>query len=76
MVRYGRMTDGADRGVADLLHAMLQQHAAMLQVHAESVRLQRLLVERLLGGASAESRASDNGAVTARSLSRRLIWLR
>ena len=59
------MTDGADRSVADLLHTMLQQHAAMLQVQAETVRLQRLLVERLMGAASAESRASDNGAVTA-----------
>ena len=39
------MTDGADRSVADLLRTMLQQHAAMLHVQAETVRLQRLLVD-------------------------------
>jgi len=65
MVRHGRMTQGADGDLAGLLQAMLQQQTAMLQVQAESVRLQRLLVERLMGAASAESLASDNGAVTA-----------
>jgi hypothetical protein len=38
--------------VATLLEqqtAMLQQQTALLQVHGESVRLQRLLAERLLG---------------------------
>lgn len=49
------MTEGADRGLDDLLHAMLQQQTAMLQVQAESVRLQRLLVERLVGAASGET---------------------
>jgi hypothetical protein len=48
MVRHGRMTQGADGDLAGLLQAMLQQQTAMLQVQAESVRLQRLLVERLL----------------------------
>jgi hypothetical protein len=33
--------------------AMLQQQATLLQVHGESMRLQRLLVERLLGNAAA-----------------------
>ena len=59
------MTDGADRSVADLLHTMLQQHAAMLQVQAESVRLQRLLVERLLGAASDETPVNASGVATA-----------
>ena len=38
--------------VATLLQqqtAMLQQQTALLQVHGESVRLQRMLLERLLG---------------------------
>lgn len=35
--------------VAALLRDILQQQTAMLQVQAESVRLQRVLVERLLG---------------------------
>jgi hypothetical protein len=49
MVGHGRMSDGASADVADLLHALVQQHTAMLQVQAEGVRLQRILVERLLG---------------------------
>jgi hypothetical protein len=59
------MTDGADRTVADLLQAMLQQQTAMLQVQAESVRLQRLLVERLVGAASDETPVSASCVATA-----------
>ena len=66
------MTDGADRSVADLLRTMLQQHAAMLQVQAESVRLQRLLVERLVGGASDEIRITPTACPLPRSPPRRL----
>jgi hypothetical protein len=47
--------DTADCETRELWHAMLQQQAAMLQVHAESLRLQRLLAERLLGAGDAES---------------------
>jgi hypothetical protein len=56
VVNAGRVTDQLpfDPGsiVANLLQqqtAMLQQRTALLQVHGESVRLQRMLVERLLG---------------------------
>ncbi len=52
MVRHGRMTDRADSDVAGLLLAMLQQQTAILQVQAESVCLQRLLVDRLVGATS------------------------
>jgi hypothetical protein len=44
-----RMTDSAQPDVDGLLREILQQQTAMLQVQAESVRLQRVLVERLLG---------------------------
>jgi hypothetical protein len=56
MVGHGRMSELADGEVAGLLQAMLQQQTAMLQVQAESVRLQRLLVERLLDAPSVEAR--------------------
>ena len=59
------MTQGADGGLAGLLQAMLQQQTAMLQVQAESVRLQRLLVERLLGAASDETPVNASGVATA-----------
>lgn len=52
------MTECSDGDVAGLLQAMLQQQTAMLQVQAESVRLQRLLVERLVGGTAGETPAS------------------
>jgi hypothetical protein len=35
--------------VATLLQSVQQQHTAMLQAHAESLRLQRLLIQHLLG---------------------------
>jgi len=59
------MTQGADGDLAGLLQAMLQQQTAMLQVQAESVRLQRLLVERLLGAASDETPVNASGVATA-----------
>jgi len=65
MVRHGRMTQGADGDLAGLLQAMLQQQTAMLQVQAESVRLQRLLVERLLGAPSDEIPVNASGVATA-----------
>jgi hypothetical protein len=45
------MMDSRDAHVADVLRSILQQQTAMLEVQAESVRLQRVVVERLLGGA-------------------------
>jgi hypothetical protein len=59
------MTEGADGDLTGLLQAMLQQQTAMLQVQAESVRLQRLLVERLLGAASDETPVNASGVATA-----------
>ena len=49
VVRDGRVTDTHQSELAELLRDMLRQQTAMLQVQAESVRLQRNLVERLLG---------------------------
>ena len=43
------MNDASQPDIAGLLRDILQQQTAMLQVQAESVRLQRALVERLLG---------------------------
>src|SRR5712692_10232531 len=58
MVGNGSMTEQSSADLAGLLGtlvqqqtAIFQQQTALLQVHGESVRLQRLLVERLLGGA-------------------------
>ena len=36
-----------------LLETLVEQQTALLQVHGESVRLQRILLERLVGGGSA-----------------------
>jgi hypothetical protein len=43
------MSESAPADVAGLLQALVQQQTAMLQAQAEGVRLQRILVERLLG---------------------------
>ncbi|HLZ24719.1 MAG TPA: hypothetical protein VKQ30_21585, partial [Ktedonobacterales bacterium] len=59
------MTQLADGDLAGLLQALLQQQTAMLQVQAESVHLQRLLVERLLGSASDETPVNASGVATA-----------
>jgi hypothetical protein len=45
------MTDQAGVDLASLVHTLLQQQAALLEAHSESLRLQRLLMERLLGSA-------------------------
>ncbi len=39
--------------LASLLQTLVQQQTALLQVHTESVRLQRVLIEHLVGGPSA-----------------------
>ena len=57
VVRYGRVTDTGQPDVTTLLRDILQQQTAMLQVQAESVRLQRVLVERLLGVSGPQSDA-------------------
>jgi hypothetical protein len=48
MVCHGRMSELA-ADVTEVLRATVQQQTVMLHVQAESVRLQRVLVERLLG---------------------------
>jgi hypothetical protein len=53
------MSNSARDDVAVLLQAIVQQQTAMLQVQAESVRLQRLLVERLLGARAGDHRLLD-----------------
>jgi hypothetical protein len=70
------MTQGADGDLTGLLQAMLQHQTAMLQVQAESLRLQRLLVERLVGATSGETSVSASGVAPPRSLPRRLICQR
>jgi hypothetical protein len=52
VVRHGRVSETSQQDLAALLHDILQQQTAMLQVQAENVRLQRVLVERLLGGSA------------------------
>src|SRR5690242_14967669 len=46
--QHGRVSETSQPDLAALLRDILQQQTAMLQVQAESVRLQRVLVERLL----------------------------
>jgi hypothetical protein len=46
------MTDQSPVDVAGLLANLLQQQTALLLAHSESIRLQRLLVEQLLGTSS------------------------
>src|SRR3984893_16180725 len=53
MVSAGEMSQadlaGVLRTIAEQQTAIFQQQAALLQVHSETVRLQRLLVEHMLG---------------------------
>jgi hypothetical protein len=49
VIGQGCVTDISQPDLTTLLRDILQQQTAMLQVQAESVRLQRVLVERLLG---------------------------
>jgi hypothetical protein len=46
------MTDRLSADLAGRRGSLVQQQTGLLQLHGESVRLQRLLVERLLGGAA------------------------
>jgi len=55
------MTDSQPVDLASVLANMVQQETALLQAHSESVRLQRILVERLLGGSIVQELA---GSVT------------
>src|SRR5947209_203109 len=67
VVRAGRVTDASQSDLTALLRTILQQQTAVLQVQAESVRLQRLLVERLLGLSvqqGACTQASSTGPAT------------
>src|SRR5579864_6254771 len=59
----GRVTDASQPDVAALLRDILQQQIAMLQVQVESVRLQRVLVERLLGAPGPRHDAAEPAAI-------------
>jgi hypothetical protein len=63
VVCHGRVTDISQPDLATLLRDLVQQQTAMLQVQAESVRLQRVLVERLLGVSGSPGVAADPGAI-------------
>jgi hypothetical protein len=63
VVRHGRVTDVNQPDLATLLHDLLQQQTAMLQVQAESVRLQRMLVDHLLGVSGPPGAVADPGAI-------------
>jgi hypothetical protein len=63
VVRHGRVTDVNQPDLATLLRDLVQQQTAMLQVQAESVRLQRVLVERLLGVSGSPGAVADPGAI-------------
>jgi hypothetical protein len=63
VLRHGRVTDTSQPDLTTLLRDILQQQTAMLQVQAESVRLQRLLLERLLGIAGPRSDALEPGSI-------------
>ena len=61
--RAGRLTDTSQPDVAALLRDILQQQTAMLQVQAESLRPQRLLVECLLDISEPQRDAADPSAI-------------
>jgi hypothetical protein len=63
VVRHGRVSDISQPDLTTLLLDILQQQTAMLQVQAESVRLQRVLVERLLGVSGPQSDAGGPGSI-------------
>jgi hypothetical protein len=63
VVRHGRVTDTSQPDLAALLRDILQQQTAMLQVQAESVRLQRVLVERLLGVSDPQDDSTVAGSI-------------
>ena len=59
MVGAGEMNQadlaGVLQTIAQQQTAIFQQQAALLQVHGEAVRLQRLLVEHMLGNQAGEA---------------------
>jgi hypothetical protein len=63
VVRHGHVTDVNQPDLATLLRDLVQQQTAMLQVQAESVRLQRVLVERLLGVSGSPGTVVESGAI-------------
>ncbi len=67
VVRYGRVTDTSQPDLTTLLRDILQQQTAMLQVQAESVRLQQVLVEHLVGVSGPQSDALAPGSIAATS---------
>src|SRR5690348_7852439 len=67
VVRHGRVTDTSQLDLMTLLRDILQQQTAMLQVQAESVRLQRVLVERLLGVSGPQSDAQAHDSIAPRT---------
>ena len=62
VVRHGRVTETTQSDLAALLRDILQQQTAMLRVQAESVRLQRVLVERLFGVAAPHRDPTEPGS--------------
>jgi hypothetical protein len=64
VIRHGRVTEINQPDLATLLRDLVQQQTAMLQVQAESVRLQRVLVERLLGVSGSSATVAESGAIT------------
>jgi hypothetical protein len=48
------VSDATQSDLTSLLQALVQQQTAMVQVQAESLRLQRLVIERLLGASNAQ----------------------
>jgi hypothetical protein len=58
------MSDASHADVTAVLREFLQQQTAMLQVQAESLRLQRVLVERLLGGQGSAQAIGASAAST------------
>ena len=66
VVRAGRVTGTNQSDLAALLRDILQQQTAMLQVQAESVRLQRVLVEHLLGASGPQLGTAEPAAIAPR----------
>jgi hypothetical protein len=63
VIRHGRVTEASHPDVAGLLRDIVQQQTATLQVLAESVRLQRVLVERLPGVSSPQTGDPQAGSI-------------
>src|SRR5690349_12320978 len=63
VIGQGCVTDISQPDLTTLLRDILQQQTAMLQVQAESVRLQRVLVERLLGVSVPQSEQTEGAPI-------------